>query len=503
MPLQLRTLRSALALLIALGALAAIFPLAPWHERIAAALGGAGGQRLALLGLGIGALLLPDGTVMRPRRGWGHPEATALACGLLLLLEPLIHLLVLGLASIDAQAALADFVFPTLGGVGALSLLEVALFWVLLPALIEEVFFRGRLLPWLMPRVGTASAISLSTCAFAAAHGSIAQALVALPIGLLLAIVRLRSGTVYPCIVAHALHNALFAMMGGALMVAPWLPAVLMGGGVWLLALAYAVHRQRDLRHSNRRFAIAVVAGTLLALLWWPAQRALHDRLWSDAAATVLVDQRSKLRVLVQRLERMERLGLLTERRRTALRDELLSADSATPLRRCCALAVIDPAALEALLTKLAARHDDARYLAWTCLWSCDVAGARMADAALLLAAPDPVGFAAFLRHHPGAMRHWLQLPERERELGALLLALQQRQRDRGSMLRLLLREFDPDLAARALLHLPPERVLPRDRYLLRMHHPAPERWLAELAQSDRPRAEAWGWRPADTAEAR
>src|SRR5258707_1380485 len=55
----------------------------------------------------------------------------------------------------------------------------------------EEWFFRGRLLPWLDEawrgrRWGRGAAVTLSTLAFAAAHGEPAQALFAVPLGLLL-----------------------------------------------------------------------------------------------------------------------------------------------------------------------------------------------------------------------------------------------------------------------------------------------------------------------------
>ncbi len=82
------------------------------------------------------------------------------------------------------------------------------LFAVLLVPWIEEVLFRGFLLRFLQERMGALAGVVLSSLAFALLHGMEA----ALPIfGLacLLAILRLRTGSLFAPWLVHAMHNGL------------------------------------------------------------------------------------------------------------------------------------------------------------------------------------------------------------------------------------------------------------------------------------------------------
>jgi len=79
----------------------------------------------------------------------------------------------------------------------------------LIPALAEELVMRGVLLPSLVPPLGRAGAVALSALLFAGMHGDRYRFLFTLTIGLVLGGLRLRTGSLWPPIVAHASLNAL------------------------------------------------------------------------------------------------------------------------------------------------------------------------------------------------------------------------------------------------------------------------------------------------------
>lgn len=86
-------------------------------------------------------------------------------------------------------------------------LLMLALVGVLVP-FIEEVIFRGVLLGWLLKRLRFAYAAPLSAVIFSIAHG-LPQLIPALAVmGLILATVAWRSGSLWPSIVVHGVFNS-------------------------------------------------------------------------------------------------------------------------------------------------------------------------------------------------------------------------------------------------------------------------------------------------------
>jgi len=78
----------------------------------------------------------------------------------------------------------------------------------LVPALTEELVTRGVLLPSLVRPLGAAGAVLASAAAFAAIHVDIYRFLFTFTIGLVLGGLRLRTGSLWPSIVAHATLNA-------------------------------------------------------------------------------------------------------------------------------------------------------------------------------------------------------------------------------------------------------------------------------------------------------
>lgn len=87
-------------------------------------------------------------------------------------------------------------------------LLLLAGFSVVLTPLVEEILFRGLLLPGIRGLLGSAGAIGISALAFAAFHvGTAERIFFTLMIGVALGIVRERSGAVAPCILGHSVVN--------------------------------------------------------------------------------------------------------------------------------------------------------------------------------------------------------------------------------------------------------------------------------------------------------
>ena len=81
------------------------------------------------------------------------------------------------------------------------------LFIALVPAFVEELFFRGYLQRRLLARWSPAAAIPVVAILFAAFHGTPVWALSVLPLGLALGILAWRTGSLWPGIVCHAFVN--------------------------------------------------------------------------------------------------------------------------------------------------------------------------------------------------------------------------------------------------------------------------------------------------------
>jgi uncharacterized protein len=141
----------------------------------------------------------------RPKRWWLFP-------GVLLagqLSEALYRWIRSNVQDLDggAVASLAAAVQePGLAGVfiliGALVLAPVG----------EEVFFRGWIWGGIRSQNSATAAILGSGAAFAAYHMDPAHALALLPLALWLSWLRWATGSIWPCILAHALNNALWVL---------------------------------------------------------------------------------------------------------------------------------------------------------------------------------------------------------------------------------------------------------------------------------------------------
>lgn len=146
----------------------------------------------------------------RRKLGLRFPSATALLLTLALaagLWTPLLAVDWLRsqvLADPEKRQLFERLVQPGWGGFPALlAVLAVA------PGMMEELAFRGILLPPLARAWGGWPAVLVTAAAFAGFHLSAEQLVVQFLLGLVFGWLRLRTGSLWPCVLAHAGHNAL------------------------------------------------------------------------------------------------------------------------------------------------------------------------------------------------------------------------------------------------------------------------------------------------------
>ncbi len=77
----------------------------------------------------------------------------------------------------------------------------------LMPAVVEEIAFRGLLQHWLQVAIKPMRAIILASALFTAMHFSIISAPYLFAVGMLLGIVKWKTGSLYPSMLIHFLHN--------------------------------------------------------------------------------------------------------------------------------------------------------------------------------------------------------------------------------------------------------------------------------------------------------
>jgi sodium transport system permease protein len=103
---------------------------------------------------------------------------------------------------------------------------------VIVPAILEEMFFRGLLWNALKSRAGALTTIGVSSLLFGAAHVILGGALglerlvPSTLLGLVLGVICWRSGSLWPSMIMHVLHNTILLMVGlgesGATLEIPW-----------------------------------------------------------------------------------------------------------------------------------------------------------------------------------------------------------------------------------------------------------------------------------------
>jgi sodium transport system permease protein len=156
----------------------------------------------------------------RPRLGfaWHFPSPWSLvAAGILsvLLLPPLAELTLAILRRFPALTELLSQRQPLVQELQAMGKPGASSWWLhllvfgLMPAVFEELAFRGFILSGLRRRLGPGSAILVSSCLFALYHMNVFQVLPAFLLGLVLALLAVWSGSVLPGMLFHCLYNGM------------------------------------------------------------------------------------------------------------------------------------------------------------------------------------------------------------------------------------------------------------------------------------------------------
>jgi membrane protease YdiL (CAAX protease family) len=94
------------------------------------------------------------------------------------------------------------------GGPGGVMYFTLFVICILAP-IAEELVFRGALWSYVSSKVNLNFAFIITTILFAAAHQSPVHIAGVLPLSVWLGFVRYRSGSILPCIFAHALNNVI------------------------------------------------------------------------------------------------------------------------------------------------------------------------------------------------------------------------------------------------------------------------------------------------------
>ena len=138
---------------------------------------------------------------------------------LAVLLGVTIHPLYMGLAKaiafmypISQEAAIA--MKPFTDQIGSAPWLSVVLLMALLPAVCEELAFRGFVFGGLLRENGKLRAVVITAIMFGASHGVLQQSIAATIMGLMIGWIALKTGSVLPCILVHFTNNALSVSLG-------------------------------------------------------------------------------------------------------------------------------------------------------------------------------------------------------------------------------------------------------------------------------------------------
>ncbi len=212
--MTLRPVEALLCVLAALTGLVTIGPLLVAHLGLAGIIL----SELMLVGLPTVGFLQARGLPPLVSLGLGRARALSIAGGLLAgaggfwlvaLLESTVLERFLPVPP-ELQESLRRLVAPGSGG-AHLALEVVAL--ALSPALCEEALFRGLALPSLRTRMGGLPAVVITALLFAGFHLSPYRFIPTALLGVLLGVVRLAGGSLWPAVAFHAVNNLLVLLM--------------------------------------------------------------------------------------------------------------------------------------------------------------------------------------------------------------------------------------------------------------------------------------------------
>ncbi len=143
--------------------------------------------------------------------------------------------------------------------------------WLLLlvlavmPALLEELAFRGFILSGAQGVKNQWLAVAIASFFFGAAHAVFQQSLLTFFVGIVLGFLAVRTGSLLPCIAYHAVHNSL-TVLGANLAGSQWLSSF-----EWLLSVG---ERGGISYHVGPALFMTVTGGCLLYWMWKETSRA-------------------------------------------------------------------------------------------------------------------------------------------------------------------------------------------------------------------------------------
>lgn len=167
----------------------------------------------------------------------------------------------------------------TLPDVAGWNLLPALVVIAVLPAIFEEVIFRGILAKNMQASGwGTAVTVLLSGAMFSLFHTNPAQTVYQFACGMCFALVALRSGSIFPTVLSHFLNNAVVLCLLSAGIedypAAVKIPLYSVAGAVLLGVLAYLVFfdkkngQKGGLKEGKKFFLGAFVGIVLCGILW-------------------------------------------------------------------------------------------------------------------------------------------------------------------------------------------------------------------------------------------
>jgi sodium transport system permease protein len=150
----------------------------------------------------------------------------------------------------------------------------------IVPAICEELAFRGFILSGLQSIRGRWTAIFLSAAFFGIAHGILQQSIMATLVGIVLGIISVQTRSLFPCIAYHATHNAMPILLS-------CIPATATHGS-WLGVFLRASDSE-GMAYTGAASVIMPIAGFVLLFWLWrfsDSQWQLRERASSARLAT-------------------------------------------------------------------------------------------------------------------------------------------------------------------------------------------------------------------------
>ena len=136
---------------------------------------------------------------------------------------------------------------------GAPSMWALLLMMAVMPAICEELAFRGFILSGLRRMKNTTLALLVSSLFFGIAHMMLQQSIPAFAVGMLIGYVSIKTKSIFPCMLYHLIHNSL------PLLTVSWIGET--GGFAGLVQLQDGM-----LRYEWPIVSISIAA--VIALIW-------------------------------------------------------------------------------------------------------------------------------------------------------------------------------------------------------------------------------------------